>query len=68
MKFTRMMVNMMNELRKNGIECNTNGVGFYTSNGYYVEVSSVINIYRSNELEASYKTKKSAMNFITFSL
>ena len=55
---------MMEELSNQGIEVNYNGAGFYTSNGFYVESSSITNIYKGHELEASYKTPKSAIRFI----
>ena len=64
MKFTKIANEMMNELRENGINVNYNGSGFYTSNGYYVEVGSTINVYKEYELVNSSKTKKSAMNFL----
>jgi len=64
MNFAKQVSNMMNELNQKGIEVNYNGVGFYTSNGFYVESSSVTNIYRGHELEKSYKTAKSAINYI----
>jgi hypothetical protein len=68
MNYAKQVSNMMEELSNKGIEVNYNGIGFYTSNGYYVESSSVTNIYRENELEASYKTPKSAVRFLTYGL
>jgi hypothetical protein len=53
----------MNELRENGLEVNSNGVGFYVNN-LYVETSSVTNIYNNGELVKSFKTPKSAINFL----
>jgi hypothetical protein len=63
MNYAKQFSNMVNELRKNDIEVSSNGVGFM-ANGYYVETSSVTNIYKEGELEASYKTPKSAIRFI----
>lgn len=63
-KYAKQMINMMNALRNQGIETKSNGVGMFTANGYYVETSSVTNIYKGQTLVASYKTPKSALNFL----
>jgi hypothetical protein len=54
---------MVNVLRENGLQVESNGVGFYT-NGLYIETSSVTNIYSKGELVKSFKTPKSAINFL----
>ena len=63
MKYAKQFSKMVEELRSNGVTVTSNGAGFY-ANGYYVETSSVTNIYKYNELEASYKTPKSAIRFL----
>lgn len=68
MKYTKQMMKMMEELRNEGLEVSSNGVGF-TVNGYYVENGSTISIYKKAnlqdmELATSYKTPKSALKFL----
>ena len=63
MNFSKQFSNMVNELRANELEVNMMGVGF-SVNGYYVETSSITNIYKGHELVKSYKTPKSALNFL----
>ena len=63
MNFSKQVSNMMNELRANEFEVNMMGVGF-SVNGYYVESSSVTNIYKGHELVKSYKTPKSTINWL----
>ncbi len=54
---------MVDELRTNGLDVKYSDAGARTSE-YYFETGSVINIYNNNGIEASYKTKKSAMRFL----
>jgi hypothetical protein len=58
MKYNKQMMDMAKEL--NGVYVDA---GFMV-NGYYVETSSVTNIYKDYELIKSYKTPKSAVNWL----
>jgi hypothetical protein len=58
MKYTKQLMKMANELNGKYTDAG------FTINGFYVETSSITNIYRNNELIKTFKTPQGAMNYL----